>query len=130
LPRRESRAPRQRPVAGGLLIAALCGTPQIAAFADGRPDVSQDIVTDRASVTNSSVVPTGSLQLENGINLTEHPGQGALDGPNTRIRLGIFQPSFLSDRQVGAHADVFAEYISDYQTRRRTKSSISAARIA
>ena len=29
----------------------------------------------------------------------------------------VFQPSFLIDRQVTEHADVFAEYIGDYQTR-------------
>jgi hypothetical protein len=58
---------------------------------DACPDASQDIATDRPSVTNSSlVVPTGSLQDENGINWTTRPeGQGALDGPNTRLRLGI-----------------------------------------
>jgi hypothetical protein len=217
--RLEPRPQRRRRIAGVPLIAAACAAPWVAAFADGCPDTSQDIVTDRPSVTNSSVVvPTGSLQLENGINWTAHPGQGALDGPNTRLRLGIvdctemlvdlpdytggidghepvgfsdiapaikhqfgglpqgtnlsatagltlptgarvisgsgynpylqfpwtqdlgegwtaggmisttwltsqpvsetvFQPSFLIDRQVGAHADVFAEYIGDYQTR-------------
>jgi len=41
-------------------------------------------------VTNSSlVVPTGSLQAENGVNWTTRPGQGALDGPDTRLRLGV-----------------------------------------
>jgi hypothetical protein len=29
----------------------------------------------------------------------------------------VFQPSFLIDRQIGPHADVFAEYVGDYQTR-------------
>jgi len=219
MPRLETRPQERRPFAGALLIAALCGVPSVAAFADGCPDASQDIVTDRPSVTNSSVVvPIGSLQMENGINWTAHPGQGALDGPNTRFRLGIadctemlvdlpdytggiyghgpvgfsdiapaikhqfgglpagtnlsatvglalptgaqaisgsgynpylqfpwtqdlgggwaaggmmsttwltgqpvsetvFQPSFLIDRQVTSHSDVFAEYIGDYQTR-------------
>ncbi len=200
---------------GALLLCALAG----AARADSCPDASQDIVTDRPSVTNSSVVvPAGSLQIENGLNWTARPGEGALDGPNTRLRFGlggctemlvdlpdytggivghgpsgfsdiapaikhqfqelpsglnlsgtvglalptgakaffgngynpylqfpwtydlgggwtaggmasatwltgqpqsttIFQPSFLIDRQVGDHADVFAEYIGDYQTR-------------
>ena len=204
--------------AGGL-IALCCGMRCAAAFADGCSDASQDIVTDRPSVTNSGVVvPTGSLQMENGTNWTTHPGQGTLDGPNTRFRFGIggctemlvdlpdytggvyghgpsgfsdvapaikhqfgglpdgtnlsatvglglptgaraisgsglnpylqfpwtqdlgggwtaggmlsttwitgepqsttvFQPSFLIDRQVTEHSDVFAEYIGDYQTR-------------
>src|SRR5580704_6236190 len=219
MPCPETRSRWQRPCAGVPLIAALCGAPWVAAFADGCPDASQDIVTDRPSVTKSSVVvPTGSLQMENGINWTAHPGQDALDGPNTRFRLGIadctemlvdlpdytggidghgpvgfsdiapaikhqfgglpqgtnlsatvglavptgaqaisgsgynpylqfpwtqdlgggwtaggmmsttwltgqpvsetvFQPSFLIDRQISPHSDLFAEYIGDYQTR-------------
>src|ERR1700683_1783479 len=91
MPRREARPHRRHPfVVGVLSIAVLCGTPVVAAFAAGCPDASQDIVTDRPSVTNSSVVvPTGSFQLEKAINWTAHPGQGALDGPNTRLRGGI-----------------------------------------
>ena len=67
--------------------------------ADACPDSSQDIVTDRPSVTNSSlVVPMGSLQAENGVNWTTRAGQGALDGPNTRLRLGVAHCSeFLVD---------------------------------
>ena len=55
------------------------------------PDATQDIATDRPSVTNSSsVAPAGSLQLENGLNWTSGPGQDhLLDGPNTRARLGL-----------------------------------------
>jgi hypothetical protein len=68
--------------------------------ADACPDSSQDIVTDRPSVTNSSlVVPMGSLQAENGVNWTTRAGQGALDGPNTRLRLGVAHCSeFLVDQ--------------------------------
>ena len=41
-------------------------------------------------MTNSSyVVPTGSLQAENGINITAHRGSRSIDGTNTRIRLGV-----------------------------------------
>jgi len=41
-------------------------------------------------VTNSSfVVPNGSLQAENGINLTAHQASRIIDGTNTRIRLGV-----------------------------------------
>jgi hypothetical protein len=80
----------RRALAGVLPFAALCGALPGNAFADSCPDASQDISTDRPSVTNlSSVVPTGSLQMENGINWTAHPGQGALDGPNTRLRFGV-----------------------------------------
>jgi hypothetical protein len=202
-----------------LLAASWCGAAATSAYADGCPDAGQDIVTDRPSVTNSSVVlPTGSFQIENGINWTAHPGQETVDGPNTRLRFGlggctellvdtpdytggisgrgssgfsdvapaikhqltglptglnasltaglafptgataisgngynpylqlpwtkdlgdgwtaggmlsstwltgqpqsttVFQPSVLIDRQVGEHADVFAEYIGDYLTR-------------
>src|SRR5580700_7682071 len=210
---------RQVGVALSIAIASCSFASTGASAADVCPDASQDIVTDRPSVTNSSVVvPTGSLQMENGINWTAHPGQDALDGPNTRFRLGIadctemlvdlpdytggidghgpggfsdiapaikhqfgglpqgtnlsataglalptgtnaisgsgynpylqfpwtqdlgegwtaggmisttwltgqpvsetvFQPSFLIDRQISPHSDVFAEYIGDYQTR-------------
>jgi hypothetical protein len=53
--------------------------------------VSTDaIATDRPDVTNSSlVVPTGSLQAENGINLSSREGTRFLDGTNTRLRLGV-----------------------------------------
>lgn len=41
-------------------------------------------------MTNSSlVVPNGSLQLENGINLTAQRTSRIFDGTNTRIRLGV-----------------------------------------
>jgi hypothetical protein len=74
-----------------LVLVACCLAGIRTARADGGcPDNSQDISTDRPSVTNSStVVPTGSLQAENGINWTQHPGQGALDATNTRLRLGL-----------------------------------------
>jgi hypothetical protein len=219
MPRREPKSRYRRQFGGGLLVAVWCGMPWADASADGCPDASQDIVTDRPSVTNSSiVVPAGSLQMENGINWTAHPSQDTLDGSNTRLRVGfggctemlvdlpdyiggidghgpsgfsdvapaikhqfgglpagtnlsatvglglptgarsisgsglnpylqfpwtqdlgggwtaggmmstiwltgqsqsatVIQPSFLIDRQVSPHSDVFAEYIGDYQTR-------------
>jgi len=80
----------ERRLAGLLSATVLLGFAADAARADGCADATQDIVTDRPSVTNSSiVVPGGSLQIENGINWTQHPGQGALDGPNTRLRFGV-----------------------------------------
>jgi hypothetical protein len=62
-----------------------------AAAADACPQPSSEIVTDRPDVTNSSlVVPKGSFQQENGVNVSAPPGGGvALDGTNTRLRLGI-----------------------------------------
>jgi hypothetical protein len=60
------------------------------ARADGCPTAKDDIATDRPDVTNSSlVVPTGSLQNENGINLSGRDGGQIFDGTNTRWRLGI-----------------------------------------
>lgn len=54
------------------------------------PDAEADIETDRPDVTNSSlVVPTGSLQVENGVNLNGRGGSRAVDGSNTRLRLGV-----------------------------------------
>ena len=49
-----------------------------------------DIDADRPDVTNSSVVvPRGSLQSENGINLTAQQGAAVIDGPTSRVRLGV-----------------------------------------
>jgi len=48
------------------------------------------IVTDRPTVTNSSiVVPSGSLQAENGFLETDNQGQNIADGPETLIRFGV-----------------------------------------
>jgi hypothetical protein len=49
--------------------------PVGAAAADGCPKASDEIATDRPDVTNSSiVVPVGSLQSENGINVSARDG--------------------------------------------------------
>jgi len=48
------------------------------------------IVTDRPTVTNSSiVVPSGSLQAENGFLETDRQGQSIADGPETLLRFGV-----------------------------------------
>lgn len=48
------------------------------------------IATDRPQITNSSVVvPCGSLQLENGFEVTGSGGQQSPDFPETSIRLGV-----------------------------------------
>src|SRR5437879_12015351 len=48
------------------------------------------IETDRPDITNSSiVVPVGSLQNENGTNVSRRDGADIFDGTNTRWRLGI-----------------------------------------
>jgi len=72
------------------LIAALAVVDAAGAHADGCPQPSDAIATDRPDVTNSSlVVPMGSVQNENGINLTGRDGGRSIDGTNSRWRLGI-----------------------------------------
>ena len=61
-----------------------------AAVADGCPKIGDEIAADRPDITNSSiVVPVGSLQSENGINLSARSGDRMLDGTNSRLRLGV-----------------------------------------
>jgi len=210
---------RRNALAAPILLSAIVLVLQSAPSPGACPDATQDIATDRPSVTNSSsVVPAASLQTENGVDWTSRAGQDVLDGPDTRMRLGlggctellidlpdylggvsghgpsgfssvapafkhqfddlpvgttlsvtagltlptgavrisgsgynpylqfpwtqdlgdgwtaggmlsttwltgrpqsatVVQPSFLIDRQVSAHADIFAEYIGDFQNR-------------
>jgi Putative MetA-pathway of phenol degradation len=73
-----------------LLLAAPGRQIAVASAAEYCPDSQSEIQTDRPDVTNSSfVVPTGSLQAENGINLTARGASRSIDGTNTRIRLGV-----------------------------------------
>jgi len=61
-----------------------------AAAADTCPQPGSEIATDRPDTTNSSlVVPQGSFQQENGINISGRDGGQALDGTNSRLRFGI-----------------------------------------
>jgi hypothetical protein len=75
------------------LVVALAALGQgivEASAAEYCPDTQSEIQTDRPDVTNSSfVVPNGSLQAENGINLTARRASRTIDGTNTRIRLGV-----------------------------------------
>jgi hypothetical protein len=74
-------------LAFGLAFACLSAS---AAAADGCPTSADPIATDRPDVTNSSlVVPLGSLQSENGINLSGGDDATLLDAANTRLRLGV-----------------------------------------
>jgi hypothetical protein len=101
-----TRVARRIGVALSIVIASDVFVSNRGLADDACPDSSQPIATDRPSVTNSSlVVPTGSLQDENGINWTTSPGQGALDGPNTRLRLGV------------AHCSEFLVDLPDYNRR-------------
>ena len=53
-------------------------------------DTPAPIVTDRPTFTNSSiVVPSGSLQAENGFLETDRQGQNIADGPETLLRFGV-----------------------------------------
>ena len=73
---------------GGLLALVMLFSPDVRA--DGCPQPSEEIATDRPDVTNSSlVVPVGSFQSENGINLSARDGGRTVDGTNSRWRLGI-----------------------------------------
>jgi hypothetical protein len=73
-----------------LLLAALGRDIVEASAAEYCPDAQSQIQTDRPDVTNSSfVVPTGSLQAENGINLIARRALRSVDGTNSRIRLGV-----------------------------------------
>jgi Putative MetA-pathway of phenol degradation len=61
-----------------------------AAAADACPQPGSEIATDRPDVTNSSLmVPRGSFQQENGVNIAGRDGGQVVDGTNTRLRLGI-----------------------------------------
>jgi hypothetical protein len=71
-----------------LLLAAGLGSR---AWADSCPLPGDDIDTDRPDTTNSStVVPVGSFQDENGINVADWTGGTRYDGTTSRLRLGIF----------------------------------------
>jgi hypothetical protein len=85
----------QRPVNAPSWIVSL-GALSITLLSPGAaragecPSSQSEIATDRPDVTNSSlVVPSGSIQSENGVNTS---GQGAgkgFDGSNSRLRFGI-----------------------------------------
>jgi Putative MetA-pathway of phenol degradation len=72
------------------LVLASMVLASVDARADGCPKPSDAIATDRPDTTNSSlVVPVGSFQSENGMNLSGRDGGRTLDGTNSRWRLGI-----------------------------------------
>lgn len=71
-------------------LALLAAAAPALAQAGECPSSASEIATDRPDVTNSSlVVPTGSLQLENGSNTTRRGLDKTFDGSNSRLRLGI-----------------------------------------
>jgi hypothetical protein len=69
---------------------SLCAFAASAAAAERCPQKDSPIDTDRPDVTNSSVVvPQGSFQIENGINLSQRDGDHVFDGTDSRLRWGI-----------------------------------------
>src|SRR5215470_2990794 len=72
------------------IAAALALSVAPAGAAEECTQTSAPIATDRPDVTNSSVVvPVGSLQNENGANISRRAGADIFDGTNSRWRLGI-----------------------------------------
>ena len=75
---------------GCLLATVMMMIGTADALSESCPTASDEIVTDRPDVTNSSlVVPVGSFQSENGINLSARDAGRTIDGTNSRWRLGI-----------------------------------------
>jgi len=75
---------------GFYLLSALVALGATGARAESCPSAKDEIATDRPDVTNSSiVVPVGSLQNENGVNFSMRDDGRAIDGTNSRWRLGI-----------------------------------------
>jgi hypothetical protein len=71
----------------GVTTANLCAS---AAAAEECTQPRNPIETDRPDTTNSAIVlPVGSLQNENGINISRQNGADIFDGTNSRWRLGI-----------------------------------------
>src|SRR5215831_4353523 len=72
------------------IAAALALHVAPAGGAEGCTQTSAPIATDRPDTTNSSVVvAAGSLQNENGVNVSRRNGADIFDGTNSRWRLGI-----------------------------------------
>ena len=83
-------ARRHALVAAALLVTSAIGTHRAEAVeCPGRVDA---IETDRPDVTNSSVViPVDSVQIETGVDWTAAAGGHTIDGPQARVRLGVFR---------------------------------------
>src|SRR5258708_37080733 len=73
-----------------VLLTLLIYHSTFTAKADSCPSVKDEIDTDRPDVTNSSVVvPGGSLQIENGLNISTRDSIRVLYRTNTRLHAGI-----------------------------------------
>ena len=68
----------------GRLVVVFLVLTVAEARAESCPQPTDEIATDRPDVTNSSlVVPVGSFQSENGVNLTARDGSRNFDGSDT-----------------------------------------------
>lgn len=77
------------PLAAVGLFTAFLVYPHTAS-ASGCPTTGDAIATDRPDTTNSSlVVPTGSMQIENGVDWAIRQGSQTLSASQTRARLGV-----------------------------------------
>jgi hypothetical protein len=64
------------------------GLSSLAVADDNCSKTDSQIEVDRPDVTNSSsVVPTGSVQIENGVNWSDERAATLIDGTNTRVRV-------------------------------------------
>jgi hypothetical protein len=103
-----------------LMAFILSGMPPL--YGQDQPasvDAAQPIATDRPAFTNSSVVvPTGSLQVENGFLETSSQGQSVVDGPESLLRLGIAKrtelrftvPDYFYNLNTGAVGSGFGDF--------------------
>ena len=72
------------------ILALIAGCAGAASAEEACPTAGKPIATDRPDVTNSSiVVPVGSFQNENGVNVTAAGRDRTLDATSSRLRLGI-----------------------------------------
>lgn len=77
-----------RLITGSLFISLLAGIAPLQGQTS--PIATAPIATDRPAITNSSVVvPSGSVQVENGFQATTASGQRAFDGPESLVALGL-----------------------------------------
>jgi hypothetical protein len=99
--------------------AAFLGQPQRLAASECS-DRTHPLEADRPDVTNSSlVVPRDSVQFENGVNWAVYRAAQLFDGPETRVRVGLFHcgeflfdvPNYLRSRD-GATTSFSAPVIS------------------
>ena len=89
-PRSPTTGTMRRSILAALCLSAFTILAMEESRAESCPTAKDAIATDRPDVTNSSlVVPTGSLQNENGVNFSMRDDGRGIDGTNSRWRLGV-----------------------------------------